>query len=234
MTTTLLTALIILSVSPETPIISRRSEADPVYRCDFEEGFDQNFDNWPNDWTRRRGPGFPFYLPVEIVDDTSRPTSKRCLKLELDGGAALVYSPRIAVKPLFSYVLHASLRTEQLEHDVAYCAISFLDDRFQRLVNLYLREGNKHRFLATAADWAAHPQEYEGSLGHDRAPPGADRQGRSGGNRALRRPLVRAVAEDVDPNKQPIQYFQELRRYHHHLPRVRIFSRETGVAIRVN
>ena len=30
-------------------------ETVEVFRCDFEEGTDANYDLWPDDWTRRRG-----------------------------------------------------------------------------------------------------------------------------------------------------------------------------------
>ncbi len=129
----LLTQLIILSTPASTPNVTDQSQADRVYHCDFEEPFDRNFDNWPDDWTRRRGQGFPFYLPIGIVDDDSRSPSRRSLKIELDGGAAQIYSPRIRVSPSFSYVLHASLKTEGLRHNVAYCAVSFLDENHQKL-----------------------------------------------------------------------------------------------------
>ncbi|HRX79400.1 MAG TPA: hypothetical protein P5307_10090, partial [Pirellulaceae bacterium] len=111
------------------------SQAQEVRHWDFEEKHDKNYDRWPDDWTRRRGKGYPLYVNVEIAED-SRPrlnsqpanSAQHALQIELDGGAAAVYSPMVEVSPLFSYVLNGFLRTEGLTHDVAYAAVMFYDN----------------------------------------------------------------------------------------------------------
>ena len=125
--------LLILAAQAESPIASRRGEADEIYRCDFEEEFDKNYDNWPDDWTRQKGRGYPFYLPVEIETDTSRSGSSRVLKMQLDGGGALIHSPRIPIRPAYSYVLQVNLKTAQLKHDLAFCTVTFLDAKFNKM-----------------------------------------------------------------------------------------------------
>jgi hypothetical protein len=114
--------------SPVTQAASTLTQAEEVRRWDFEEENDKNYDRWPDDWTRRRGKGFPLYLNVSIAEDEQpRANSKHSLRMDLDGGAALVYSPLIEISPLFSYVLNGYIRTEGLTNDVAYAAVLFYD-----------------------------------------------------------------------------------------------------------
>ncbi|MCA9270990.1 MAG: hypothetical protein KDA41_21060 [Planctomycetales bacterium] len=103
-----------------------RSEAVEVYRCGFEAQSDVNHDLWPDHWKRRRGPGFPTFLAIELQPDEGE-TDSRHLRVQLDGGAAAVFSPPIAISPMFSYVLEADVATGQLESDVAYLSVTFLD-----------------------------------------------------------------------------------------------------------
>ena len=92
----------------------------------FEQDADTNFDAWPDGWTRRRSEGFPQYLRIAIVDDPDDKTS-RCLRIELDGGAATIYSPPIEINPMSSYLLQGKVKTRQLQHDVAYYSVTFYD-----------------------------------------------------------------------------------------------------------
>lgn len=105
-----------------------------VFRCNFDEAADQNFDAWPDGWARRRASGYPLFLPIRIVSvaadantaDTAS-TPSRALRLTLDGGAAAIYSPRVPISPLFSYRLTGELRTQGLAADVAYYSLTFFD-----------------------------------------------------------------------------------------------------------
>lgn len=117
--------IIILSFAGSTTTDRAYDEAVEVYHCDFEESTDTNFDLWPDGWTRRRGRGYPLYLKVEIAQRAEG--SGKCLKMELDGGAASVYCPPIEIRPMFSYLLKAQLRTQGLKHDVAYCEVMLRD-----------------------------------------------------------------------------------------------------------
>ena len=125
--------LLILSADAPVHTATPQTLAQEVRHWDFEAGDDKNYDRWPDDWTRRRGKGYPLYVNVEIAkDDQARvggqqdgPGDNHALRMDLDGGAALVYSPLIEVTPMFSYVLHGSIKTEGLTHDVAYAAVMF-------------------------------------------------------------------------------------------------------------
>ena len=118
--------LVILATPPQAPIDARHPDAIEVYHCDFGEQVDANHDLWPDDWTRRRGPDYPGYLEIAISKEPSA-SGNRCLRIDLDGGAAAAYSSAIDVSPLFSYVLEGFLKTENLKHDVAYYSITFCD-----------------------------------------------------------------------------------------------------------
>jgi hypothetical protein len=128
--------------SPDTDRVS--AEAIEVRAWDFEAGDDRNYDAWPDHWTRRRGRGFPTYLPIQIqaygdlAQDAGTPgatprrqevppTPMHCLVLGLDGGAAVAQSPSVEVSPQFGYVLKAYLRTEGLQHDRAFITLTFFD-----------------------------------------------------------------------------------------------------------
>ncbi len=125
---TSLLPLLILSVAVTTYTDPPSGHWQELRRWDFEAGDDSNYDRWPDDWTRRKGTGYPLYLPVEIVeDDQPRPTGQHALRMQLDGGAALVYSPPIPISPLFSYVLDGFIKTEGLRHNVAYASVMFYD-----------------------------------------------------------------------------------------------------------
>ncbi|MCA9122318.1 MAG: hypothetical protein H6822_14755 [Planctomycetaceae bacterium] len=127
--------LLILSADISLPTASPLTQAEEVRNWDFEAGDDKNYDRWPDDWTRRRGKGYPLYLTVEVAEDPrprqslSRTSAAghHALRMQLDGGAAVVYSPLVEISPLFSYVLNGYLKTEGLTHDVAYASVMLYD-----------------------------------------------------------------------------------------------------------
>ena len=61
-------------------------------RYTFETDQDLDYDQQPDDWTRRIGPGFPHYVSVEI-DRTQGQQGRQSLEFEANGGPAIVYSP---------------------------------------------------------------------------------------------------------------------------------------------
>jgi hypothetical protein len=120
-------ALLMLTVSSaETPAGERYLRAIEVFRCNFDTSCDANFDAWPDGWTRRRGPGYPSYVNIQIQSGPT-PAGSHCLRVELDGGGAAVFTPPIPVEAVFSYMLEVYLRTEGLKHDQVYFSLTFLD-----------------------------------------------------------------------------------------------------------
>jgi hypothetical protein len=104
--------------------------AKEVFRCQFDESWDENYDAWPDGWTRRHGANFPHYISIEINDEPS-PAGGRCLRVDLDGGAATAYSPPIPITSRCAYVLEGSIKTENLKHDRAYLSLILLDKQRQ-------------------------------------------------------------------------------------------------------
>jgi len=114
------------------------AEAITVFECDFEADADKDLDEWPDLWTRRRGKQFPHYLPIGIRQEPSA-SGGRCLKIDLDGGAAIVHSPPIEIGVLHSYALEARLKTEELHRSRAIVSLTFYDDERQPLETVYSR-----------------------------------------------------------------------------------------------
>ncbi|MEQ8784892.1 MAG: hypothetical protein RIC55_01275 [Pirellulaceae bacterium] len=101
------------------------TDMTPVYRCDFGEASDANYDTWPDGWTRRTGRDYPAYVKIEIVKDDA--DASPCLAIQLDGGAATAYSPPIPVSSQFNYVLEARMKAVGLKHDFACISLTFYD-----------------------------------------------------------------------------------------------------------
>ena len=116
----------VLILSADLAPSTEQQHAETVYTTGFEEATDKDFDAWPDDWTRRRGRGYPQYIEISLVDDPEpRTEPSRCLRIELDGGGATVYSPPIPMSPVFSYSFEGFLKTEHLRHDEAYFTVTF-------------------------------------------------------------------------------------------------------------
>ncbi len=124
--------------------------AETVYSCGFEHDHDRNYDGWPDHWTRQRGRDYPYYLKVGIEPDTvqPRPEGNAALRMRLDGGAAIAYSPRIKIYSLFSYVLEAEMRTEGLENNEVFIVVSFLDEEGEVL------EKHSTEKVTNVANWS--------------------------------------------------------------------------------
>ena len=116
---TLLCTLLILAAPPLAPMEERLAET--VVQWSFGEEDDRNYDQWPDGWTRRRAEGYPPYIKIALVGPDG-PAADRQLQIDLDGGAAVIFSPPVDVNPLFSYVLEANVKGAELDHNVAAVA----------------------------------------------------------------------------------------------------------------
>ncbi len=121
----------------------RHPDAVEVFHCTFDDAWDANYDEWPDHWVRKQGRDYPHYLKIAIDKDASA-SKGRCLKIELDGGGATVFSPPIAVDTRFSYVLETNVRADGLVHDRAFLSVTFYDAERQPLETIY---SDKHREL---------------------------------------------------------------------------------------
>ena len=118
-----LTLLLLLALGTDAKPEARCPGASTVFQCNFEAVDDYE---WPPGWTRRHGPGFPRFVRVR-VHDQGPPPGGRCLRVELDGGAATAYGPTISVKPGVRYLLEGYVQTSALKHDTAWLSLIYLD-----------------------------------------------------------------------------------------------------------
>lgn len=134
-----------LAAARQTPAEPPRpAEAVEVFHCDFGEFWDKNYDQWPDDWTRFTSPRYPHYLPVQIAaitasaeDEAPQPNAvlppKNALRIQLDGGGALIHSPPIPIDPQFTYLLEARIRTDNLLRSGAFITLNYYDAKRQPL-----------------------------------------------------------------------------------------------------
>jgi len=125
-------SLLILAGLAATASEERHVDAVEVFSCDFGD-HDVNCDRWPDEWQRRRGPQWPFYVDIGIEEEPGA-VAGRCLTINLNGGSASVSSPTIPVSDKFSYVIEARLRVTQLKYSRAQVRIDFCDENENRQV----------------------------------------------------------------------------------------------------
>ena len=114
---------------------------------DFEQDDDRNYDRWPDRWTRRQGTGYPHYVKIGIEPrELGDADQGNCLRIQLDGGAAEVKSPRQRIDARFSYYLEAEIRTfetDTKELNEAWITVEFRDSK-SRLVSRYASSRLQH------------------------------------------------------------------------------------------
>lgn len=121
-------SLMIVAFTPDASMEGRPPEATELLRCAFDQAVDRDYDGWPDGWTRRQGLGFPRYVKVAI-DGQRTPSGGHALRVDLDGGGAVAYSPSLPAGSLYDYILEGQIRTEGLEYDVAYLSITVRDEK---------------------------------------------------------------------------------------------------------
>ena len=109
--------------------------ASELFHCDFTESSDRDFDGWPDHWSRQQGPGFPHFIKIFISPEPT-PAGGRCLRIEMDGGAAGAYTPPLAIAPSYDFVVEGLVNTEGLQQDRAYLSLTLLDERSRPLETL--------------------------------------------------------------------------------------------------
>jgi len=104
----------------------------PVLTYSFESKEDLDFDDQPDDWSRRKGPGYPQYVDVSIDREMGH-TGQQSLHFSVNGGHATVYSPPEKIDSDHAYLFRGFIKTQQLKNDAALISISFLDHKRQRI-----------------------------------------------------------------------------------------------------
>lgn len=141
-----LAALLIVTIAPAAAAGGQSSDAVELYHCGFERDQDQDFDDWPDGWTRAHGAGYPRYVHVQIEAEPGQ--NQHFLRIDLDGGAAQALSPPVAIDPRHDYRLEAQIKTVGLHHDRAFVSLIFVDEQ-QRPVERFDSEP-----LTASHDWA--------------------------------------------------------------------------------
>lgn len=121
---TMLWLALILAVAP--PATNETAAPAELFRCDFGESWDRNYDSWPDGWTRAVGPKYPNYVKIRLANDPED-ANNRCLQVDLDGGAAIAYSPAIPLNPQESLVLTGRMKTLGLQLHRARLSVTLLD-----------------------------------------------------------------------------------------------------------
>lgn len=104
----------------------------PVVSYSFESKEDLDFDDQPDDWSRRKGPGYPQYIDMSIDRKRGR-TGQQSLHIAVNGGHATIYSPPVKIDADHAYVFRGFIKTQRLKHDAALLSVSFLDHKRQRI-----------------------------------------------------------------------------------------------------
>jgi hypothetical protein len=110
-----------------------------VFHYSFENDQDRDFDRQPDDWTRRKGSGFPFYVKAEIDPQRGQGESSQSLRFFVNGGPVVFYSPPVKIDGLHSYVFEGYVRTQLLRNDAVLISLSFLNEKRERILRVLSR-----------------------------------------------------------------------------------------------
>jgi hypothetical protein len=119
-----------------------------VFHYSFENNQDRDFDGQPDDWTRRKGPEFPFYVKAEIDPQRGQGESSQSLRFFVNGGPVVFYSPPVKIDGLHSYVFEGYVRTQLLRNDAVVISLSFLNEKRERIQRVLSRP-----VTGTHKDW---------------------------------------------------------------------------------
>ena len=167
-----------------------------VFHCTFDESWDQNYDDWPDGWSRRRGKGYPEYISVKIVPAEDALSAGRCLQIDLDGGAAVAYTPPIRITPLHSYILQGAVDTSGIEFDQASLSLTLLDENNERLETYSSDQVGRLPGWTSLNSGPNQAEERRRSFCRSGAARSAGKTGRPEGSHTIRRDPSDASAED--------------------------------------
>ncbi|MDR0521626.1 MAG: hypothetical protein LBH00_07210 [Planctomycetaceae bacterium] len=103
-----------------------------IYRVLFDKLSDaEDSDGWPDRWTRKEGFDgnipFPVHLAIGNAEYPS-PFGNYALRMNMEGGAAAVFSPKIPIRPGMSYTVSAYAATDKLVFDDVSILAAFYGD----------------------------------------------------------------------------------------------------------
>jgi len=103
-----------------------------IYRCLFDKSIDIDNNGWPGYWTRKEGidngVSFPTHLALGITEFPN-PHSNYVFRMNMEGGAAAVFSPKIPIRAGMSYTISTYVETNTLVFDeISILALFYGDD----------------------------------------------------------------------------------------------------------
>ena len=140
--------ILIVAMIPTVPVGSASIQGTEVFQCDFGSSWDKDFNGQADGWLRRRGLGFPEYVSIKISKEPSV-VGKHCLRIDMDGGGAVSYSPPIRVGPLHGYVLEGYVNAEQIEYARVSLSLTLLDEPDEERLPQRLESYRSEKFINT-------------------------------------------------------------------------------------
>ena len=104
-----------------------------IYQCLFDNTSDaEDSDGWPDDWTKKSGIlendiSFPAHLVIGITE-YANPFGNYVLRMNMEGGAAAVFSPAIPIRAGMCYTVSAYVDTNNLVFDEVSILANFYGD----------------------------------------------------------------------------------------------------------
>ncbi|MDR1964407.1 MAG: hypothetical protein LBQ50_11555, partial [Planctomycetaceae bacterium] len=100
-----------------------------IFRCLFDRSSDaENGDGWPDGWTKKsgidRGILFPEYLEIGNVENHNN-FGNHSLRMNVEGGGAAVFSPKIPIRPGMSYTASVYVDAVRFVHDDIFILLAF-------------------------------------------------------------------------------------------------------------
>ncbi len=126
----------------ELPRLTR--SGGTIFRALFDSGSDAlDGDRWPDYWTRKggsdRGIVFPAYLDISIAESRN-PFGNYALRMNMEGGAAAVFSPKIRVRRGMSYTVSAYVDAEGIVFDDVFIMLAFYGKKVELPIKTVISE----------------------------------------------------------------------------------------------
>ncbi|MDR2706737.1 MAG: hypothetical protein LBC02_13230, partial [Planctomycetaceae bacterium] len=146
--------------APPTPllpgqIVRQTPSGGLIFRCLFDRNSDaENGDGWPDYWTRKSGIDqgilFPEYLEISIVENNNN-FGNNSLRMNVEGGGAAVFSPKIPIRSGMSYTVSAYADAVNFVHDDIFILLAFYGEKagepLQTIASEKIRNTNGWRRL---------------------------------------------------------------------------------------
>ena len=109
-----------------------------IYQCLFDKLSDaEDSDGFPDYWTRKEGMDngipFPRHIAIRIVENPN-PFSDYALRMNMEGGAAAVFSPKIPLRPGMCYTVSVFVEASDLVFDEVSLLAAFYDSDAAKLI----------------------------------------------------------------------------------------------------